>query len=608
MTMAGDIPFAERLDGLREELAEARLDAFIIPRADRFQGEYVPDHDQRLAWLTGFTGSAGWAVVLAGRAAVFVDGRYTLQVRQEVDTHLFTPVHLTDISLADWLADALSPGQRLGIDPWLHTPDQVDRLRTACNSAQAELVMLEQNPLDAIWTTDRPPPPQAPIIAHDLAFTGQSSTDKRAVLTGQLEKDRLDAVVLTDPSSVAWLLNIRGNDVEYTPQALCHACLHADGQVDLFVDAAKIGPATRAHLPDWVNILPADDFAAALDRLGRAQKRVRLDPALAAFAILDRLERAGARINRGADPCALPRACKNATELNGMRAAHRRDGAAMARFLHWLERQNSVDELTATSQLEDFRSLGDLFRGLSFATIAGSGPNGAIVHYRSGPASNRPLHPGDMFLLDSGAQYLDGTTDVTRTIFIAGPQGQAQPSPEQRQRFTLVLKGHIALARARFPVGTTGPQLDVLARRALWDHGLDFDHGTGHGVGSYLSVHEGPQRISKVGSGAVALRPGMVLSNEPGYYQEGAYGIRIENLMAVTEAATIDGGERAMMGFETLTLIPLDRRLMDIRLLDQDEQDWLDRYHARIRAEIGPFLDGGARDWLERATRPLNTF
>jgi Xaa-Pro aminopeptidase len=589
-----------RLDALRAELRRRDLSGFVVPRSDEHQGEYVPPSAQRLAWLTGFTGSAGAAVVLPERAAIFVDGRYTIQVRAEVDCSLFQPLHLVDQPPSRWLGEVLNKGERIGFDPWLHTSDQVDALRAACERNGAELVPCADNPLDAVWT-DRPPPPLGPIQAHPQQFSGRSASQKRSDLAESLIADHLDASLLTAPDSIAWLLNIRGGDVAYTPLPLSFAILHDSGEVDLFVDGHKLDPAARDHLGPQVRVHPPAALGEALDRLGQEGKRVRVDLSTAPSAVVERLKVAGAKLDRGADPCLLPKACKNPLELAGSRAAHRRDGAAMVRFLAWLSREapgGQVDEMTAADRLEHFRAQGEYFQGLSFPTISGAGPNGAIVHYRSGPATNRTLTPGELYLVDSGAQYLDGTTDITRTLAI-GPAGA-----EERRRFTLVLKGHIALARAVFPMGTTGSQLDVLARRALWAEGLDYDHGTGHGVGSYLSVHEGPQRISKVGN-ATPLRPGMILSNEPGYYKTDAYGIRIENLLAVTERGTPAGGERPLLGFETLTLVPIDRGLIQTDLLDDAEVRWLNDYHARIRAEIAPLVEGEAAEWLEAATEGL---
>ncbi|MBF0323985.1 MAG: aminopeptidase P family protein [Alphaproteobacteria bacterium] len=581
------------LADLRRELATRGLDGFVVPRADEHQGEYVAPSARRLTFLTGFTGSAGMALVLQGRAAIFVDGRYTLQVRHEVDQSAFEIRHLIDEPPPKWVADALAAGQKLGFDPWLHTVDQVEALRAACLKAGAELVSCPDNPLDAVWA-DRPAPPASPVRPHDILHAGKSAQDKRAELAAQLAADRLDAVVLTDPSSLAWLLNLRGADVDFVPLALGFAIAHADSSVQLFLAPDRFDSATLAHLGSGITILPPAAFAGALNALGRAGRRVRIDQTFAPQAVLTAL--AGAAIDRGPDPCALPRACKNTVELAGSRAAHRRDGAAIVRFLAWLAAQEDIDELGAAERLESFRRQGELYRGPSFPTIAGAGPNGAIVHYHSTPATNRRLEPGQLFLLDSGGQYLDGTTDITRTIAIGGADAQ------QRRAFTLVLKGHIALAGAIFPAGTTGPQLDVLARQHLWRAGLDYDHGTGHGVGSFLSVHEGPQRIGKQGHAAVALMPGMILSNEPGYYKTGAFGIRIENLVVVTEQAMPAGGEKPLLGFDTLTLAPIDRTLIEPSLLEPAERAWINAYHARVAAELAPLLNPAEQAWLVAAT------
>jgi len=585
----------ERIQALRAELAARGLSGFIIPRADEHQGEYVPASAQRLAWLTGFTGSAGMAVVLAGRAAIFVDGRYTLQVEHEVDKASFEIRHMVDQPMTRWLDEALNRGDRLGFDPWLHTADQAEALRLVCERTGAELVGCDTNPLDAVWR-DRPPPPCRPVVAQPLAFAGRNSAEKRLALSDSLRAERLDGAVLSDPASVAWLLNIRGDDVAYVPLPLSFALVQADGTVDLFMEPAKTDDALVAHLGDGVRLMRPADF---LPCLGRTRGRIRVDKSTVPAAVVQALRNSGASVDMGLDPCALAKACKNPVELAGSRAAHLRDGVAMVRFLAWLDGQDGMDEVQAAERLYAFRARGDRFRGLSFPTIAGAGPNGAIVHYRSSPATNRRLLPGQLFLLDSGAQYQDGTTDVTRTIAVG------TPSAEQRTRFTLVLKGHIAIATAIFPEGTTGSQLDVLARQALWRHGLDYDHGTGHGVGSYLSVHEGPQRISKVGTGAVPLRAGMIVSNEPGYYKTGAYGIRIEALVAVEERPVPTGGERPLLGFETLTLVPIDRRLMDVALLDATEQAWIDTYHARVYDDIAPLVEDDVRAWLQWATAPI---
>jgi Xaa-Pro aminopeptidase len=590
---------AERLALLRAELARRGVHGFLVPRADEHQGEYVPSCAQRLAWLTGFTGSAGLAAVLPRSAAVFVDGRYTLQARAEVDPALYVYRHLSDEPAHAWIAETLQPGEILAYDPRLHTLGEVERYRAAAVKAGGSLAPLADNPLDAVWR-GRPPPPLAPVTPHGVHFAGESAEKKRQTLADRLAAERVDAAVLTAPDSIAWLLNIRGGDVPHTPLPLSFAILHRDSSVDLFIDRRKLMPELAAHLGNAVHLAPPDAFAPALQRLGAAHRRVQVDPASAAAAVFDQLAAAGADIHRATDPCQLPKACKNPVELDGTRRAHRRDGAALTRFLAWLTdaaAKGDLGEIAASDRLEQFRSLGEHFRDLSFPTISGAGANGAIVHYRASPKSERRLEPGTLYLVDSGAQYLDGTTDVTRTVAIGAP------SPEMRDRFTRVLKGHIALALCRFPKGTSGSQLDALARRSLWEVGLDYDHGTGHGVGSYLAVHEGPQRISKLPN-AQALLPGMIVSDEPGYYKTGAYGIRIENLVVVTPLDA-NGGERELLGFETLTLAPIDRALVEPSLLEPAELAWLDAYHARVRAEVGPLVDAPTQRWLAEATQPI---
>ncbi len=588
-----------RLTALRGELKRLGVDGFVVPRNDEFNGEYVPRSADRLCWLTGFTGSAGMAVVAAETAAIFVDGRYTLQVRDQVDTALFAPRHVTQEPMGDWLAETLSAGQKLGYDPWLHTADGVKRLEKACAKAGAELVALEPNPLDTVWT-DQPPPPLAPVVPHALDYAGESAADKRTRLAETLKKDGADAAVITLPDSIAWLLNIRGADVPHSPLPLGFAILHNDGKVDLIMDRRKITPGLTGHLGNGVALHERDAFGGLLDRLGADGKTVRVDPAVTGVWVANRLKAAGATVQAAADPCTLPKACKNDIEVAGARSAHIRDGAAVTRFLAWLAREaggGDLDELTAAERLRAIRMENDLIEDLSFTTISGAGPNGAIVHYRVTPETNRKLEPGSLFLVDSGAQYLDGTTDITRTVAIGAP------SDEMRERFTRVLKGHIAIATCRFPEGTDGGQIDALARHALWQVGLDFDHGTGHGVGSYLNVHEGPQRISKAG-GSAAMKPGMIVSNEPGYYKTGEYGIRIENLVVVREAAE-QPGERKLLEFETLTRAPIDRALVDVSLLIDGELDWLNGYHATVRADIAPLVDDETAAWLKEATEPI---
>jgi Xaa-Pro aminopeptidase len=588
-----------RLARLRAELARQGAQGFIVPRADEHQGEYVAPASERLAWLTGFTGSAGLAIVLPDSAAIFVDGRYTLQAKAQVDGDLFAQRHVTEQPASEFIAQHLKPGEVLGYDPWLLVPGEVERYRAAAERAGGTLKALASNPLDSIWI-DRPDAPAAPAVEHPLEFAGKPSAEKRSELAAQFAAAKVDAAVLTAPDSIAWLLNIRGGDVPYSPLALSFAILHADRSLDWFVDGRKVSAGLARYLGPAIRIHDPAELGSALARLGAKKQRVQADPASAAAWIFDRLAESGAVIHRAADPCLLPKACKNPVELAGTRAAHRRDGAALTRFLAWLASEapkGKLAEIAASDRLEEFRRHAEHFRGLSFPTISGAGANGAIVHYRAHPASERRLESGTLYLVDSGAQYLDGTTDVTRTIAVG------EPSPEMRDRFTRVLKGHIALGRCRFPLGTTGSQLDALARRPLWEVGLDYDHGTGHGVGSYLGVHEGPQRISKIAN-SQKLLPGMIVSNEPGYYKAGAWGIRIENLVAVVELGEGAGGKRDL-GFETLTLAPIDRALVAVDMLDAGEIAWLDAYHARVRAELAPLLDAPARAWLDAASRPL---
>ncbi len=588
---------ADRLAALRAELARQGVQGFLVPRADEHQGEYVPPSAERLAWLTGFTGSAGLAAVLPERAAIFVDGRYTLQAKNEVDAALYEQRHITEAPATAWIAANLKSGQALGYDPRLHTLPEIDRYSAAAAKAGGTLEPLDTNPLDAVWK-DRPAPPMAPVVPHELRFAGKSSADKRKEIASALAGDKIDAAVLTAPDSIAWLLNIRGGDVPYTPLPLSFAILRADASVELFIDAAKLAPGTQAFLGNDVAVSPPARFGATLESL--KGKRVQADPGSASSWVFDRLKAGGAAIHRAADPCLLPKACKNAAELDGSRAAHRRDGAALTRFLAWLAGaapKGHLREIAVSDRLEELRRAGDHFRGLSFPTISGAGSNGAIVHYRASPASEKTLDPGSFYLVDSGGQYLDGTTDVTRTVAIG------EPSAEMRDRFTRVLKGHIALAACRFPKGTTGSQLDALARHALWQVGLDYDHGTGHGVGSYLAVHEGPQRISKIAN-SQPLLPGMIVSDEPGYYRTGVYGIRIENLVAVVPVDH-EAAERPLYGFETLTLAPIDRNAIEPALMSDEEINWLDTYHARVRETLTPLVDQATAAWLAQATELL---
>jgi Xaa-Pro aminopeptidase len=560
-------------------------------------GEYLPAFAERLAWLTAFTGSAGAAVVLKEKAAIFVDGRYTLQVRAQTDTSLFEPRDLVAEGPQGWVPDNLPKGAKLGYDPWLHTQHNVAHLKAAVDKAGGALIAVETNPIDAVWE-NQPAPPQTPAKPHAFNLSGEQSEAKRLRLADGLKKSGADAAVVTLADSVCWLLNIRGHDVPHTPFTLAFAILHDDGGADLFLDTAKRTPELMAHLGNAVRVHEPSQFTIALDSM--KDKRVLVDPSTAASAIFDRLTRAGARIKHAADPCQLPKACKNSLEIEGMRKAHIRDGAALARFLAWFESNAAGGDLTeiqVAETLEGYRRATGCLSDVSFDTISGAGSNGAIVHYRVTRSTNRTIHPGDMFLLDSGAQYPDGTTDVTRTIMV----GEA--TAEMRDRFTRVLKGHIALATARFPDGTIGMQLDSFARRPLWEAGLDYDHGTGHGVGSYLSVHEGPQNISKRPV-LQPLKPGMVCSNEPGFYKTGAFGIRIENLIVVSEPEEI-GGDRPMMRFETITLVPIDINLVEPSLLTEGERSWLNGYHARVRDTISPLVDDETRKWLEKATQAV---
>ncbi len=588
---------APRAALLRAELARRGLTGFLVPRADEFQAEYVPPSAERLRWLTGFSGSAGAAVVLATEAVILVDGRYTLQVDDEVDTTVFPRGDIVAVPPHVWLAGRVKPGDRIGYDPWLHTVAGVRKLRSAVEPAGGELVPVASNPLDAVWA-DRPAPPKGRLVVQPTAFAGDDAGTKVARISAAIGEADADHLLIVQPDSVAWILNIRGRDVPHNPVPLAHALVSREGRATLFVDPAKVDDAMRTHLAPVADLAAPADLLPALAALGAEKAKVLLDPAWTSEILARRLTQAGASVIEADDPVTLPKARKNPAEIVGARAAHVRDGAALARFLAWFDAEgHETDEITCCEKLEACRAAGGDLVDLSFPTISGAGPNGAIVHYHSTRATNRKLDRDSLFLLDSGAQYRDGTTDVTRTLAVG------TPSAAMTRAFTLVLKGHIAIANARFPIGTNGAALDTLARIALWKAGLDYDHGTGHGVGSHLSVHEGPQRIAKTGT--VALEPGMILSNEPGYYRTGAFGIRIENLELVHEARLVEGGERPMLGFETLTLVPIDTRLVDTSLMTRDEIRWLDAYHARVAAVIGPLLDEATRAWLDRACAPV---
>jgi Xaa-Pro aminopeptidase len=588
-----------RVAALRTELARRGLTGFIVPRSDRHQNEYVPASEERLAWLTGFTGSAGAAIVLRERAVLFVDGRYTLQVREQVDTSLFAIEHLVETPPDRWIETNLTSADRLGYDPWLHTVESAERLAKACAAAGATLVAVEPDLIDAIWS-DRPAPPLGPITLHDLRFAGEAAEEKLARIRAELAKLRADALVVSDPHAVAWAFNIRGSDVAHTPLPLAFAVVPQAGRPALFVDGRKLSNDVRDRLETLADVREPADFVQALAGLGQAHKTVRLDQATAADALARLVTSHGGKVARGPCPIALMKAVKNQAEISGARAAHIRDGVAVTRFLAWFDREaarGALTEIDAVAALESFRRDTGLLQDVSFPTISGAGPDGAIVHYRVTTKTNRGIAAGELFLIDSGGQYQDGTTDITRTVAVG------EPTAEMRERFTRVLKGHIAIARAIFPDGTTGAQLDSFARQSLWAAGLDFDHGTGHGVGSYLSVHEGPARISKLGT--TPLRRGMILSNEPGYYKAGAYGIRIENLVLVVEAAAVLGAEKPLNAFETLTLAPIDRRLVVADMLTPEETDWFDGYHARVAQMLAPLVDAETRAWLAAATRPL---
>lgn len=593
---------ADRLAALREQLKADRLDGFVVPLTDEHMSEYVGSYAQRLAWLTGFDGSAGAAVVLPEEAAIFVDGRYTLQVRDQVDPDHWSYQSVPQTSIAEWLAEHAPQGGRIGYDPWLHTREWVKKATVALAERGAELVPVTRNPIDAVWG-DRPEPSRARLVVHDEKHAGKSSAAKRQEMAEWLAAQKADGAVLAALDSIAWTFNVRGADVARTPVALAFAIVQADGTADLFVAGEKVGDDVRQHLGNGVRLHERGAFESHLRML--AGKTIVVDPERSVAAIFEALDQAGAKVVAKRDPAVLPKAIKNEAEIAGHRAAQARDGAALVRFLHWVTHQapkGGVDELSAVAKLQEFRQASGLLKDLSFDTISGAGPNGAIIHYRVTEATNRPLEPNSLYLVDSGGQYADGTTDVTRTLAIG------EPTPEMRDRFTRVLKGHIGVATARFPDGTRGSQLDSFARRPLWDAGLDYAHGTGHGVGSFLSVHEGPQRISFVGSsqsgGDEPLRPGMILSNEPGYYKAGEYGIRIENLILVVPVE-VKGAEKDMLAFETLTFAPIDRGLIVPEMLSTQERAWLDAYHARVMAVVGSQLDGEVKAWLEEQCRPI---
>lgn len=590
----------DRVEAVLRELKSRRLKGFLVPHSDQHQNEFLPPSEERLQWLTGFTGSAGVAIVTENGSALFVDGRYILQAPKQVDTELFEVLQVPEAKPSSWLKETLVRGNAVGYDPALHTINEIDRLTKTLGAAGIRLTPVDGNPIDKLWGKERPKPSNAEIFAQPLEFSGKHAGEKIMKVQMALVEDEHDAVLLTSPDSICWLFNIRGGDIKHTPVALAFAIVPAKGRPTLFIDAAKVGDNMRGHLKPYTDIAAPEDLDGALKKLAGDKAKVRLDPETASMRFAQALQADGAKYVSGDDPCTLAKAIKTDAEIEGARAAHRRDGAAMVRFLAWLDEVSEtgrVDEVAAAVRLEDFRRQTGQLKDISFDTISASGPHGAVVHYRATNASKRVLDKNSLYLIDSGGQYADGTTDVTRTVAVG------KPTSEMRRHYGLVLKAHIAIASARFPKGTRGQDLDPFARRALWEAGLDFDHGTGHGVGSYLSVHEGPQRLSRLGT--VAFEPGMIVSNEPGYYRKDAYGIRLENLILVTAPEKIEGGEREMMGFETLTLVPFDRRLIDPKQLTPSELQWLNDYHARIRREIEPLILSDDRPWLRHATAPI---
>ena len=589
---------APRIAALRVELARLGYDGFVVPRADEHQSEYAPKNAERLAWLTGFTGSAGTAIVLGDRAALVVDGRYTLQAKAQTDTAIFTAVALAETSPEDWIAAHLPKGATLAYDPWLHTADGLSKLEKAVAKAGGALVAVDANPIDLIWA-DRPAAPQAPVRPHPIEFAGETVEAKLDRIRAKLRAQKCDALLVSDPHNLAWTFNLRGGDVYHTPLPLGYALVPCEGRPSLFLDPAKVTNEAGAAVGPLADFLAPDAMGAALDALGNRHKKVRIDNATGSVALIRRIEAAGGNVDVGADPISLMKAAKNAVEIEGSRKAHRRDGVAMAKFLAWLDKEapsGQLTEIDVVERLEAYRIDTGCLKELSFPSISGAGPHAAMPHYRVSDKSNRKLGLNEIYLIDSGAQYEDGTTDITRTIIVG------EPTSEMRDRFTRVLKGMIALSRAIFPKGTSGAQLDTLARQFLWQAGLDFDHGTGHGIGSYLSVHEGPGRIAKVGY--TPLEAGMILSNEPGYYKTGDFGIRIENLLLV-EPRAISGAEREMFGFETLTFTPIDTRLIDVASMTGDEIEWLNDYHANVYRLLADDVDPQTKTWLAAVTKPI---
>jgi Xaa-Pro aminopeptidase len=588
-----------RLADLREQLKKQDLDGFVIPICDEHMSEYIGGYAQRLEWLTGFGGSAGAVVVMADKAAIFVDGRYTIQVRDQVDGRLYEYVGTAKTSMADWLGDNVPQGARIGYDAWLHTREWVEKATQKLERTGAFLVAVDSNPVDAVWH-DQPQRSTAKMTAHPIEYAGKESSEKRDEIAAWLKQEGHDSVVVTALDSVAWVFNVRGADVDHTPVPLSYGIVRKDGTAELFVAPEKLTDAVRTHLGNQVAIHDYADFEAGLDRL--AGQSVAVDPERAVAAIFDRLDQVGANVSAKRDPSVLAKAIKNQTEIDGHRAAQARDGAALSRFLHWFDEaapKGDQDELSAAARLLEFREATGKLKDTSFDTISGASSNGAICHYRVNEETNLPITMDSLYLVDSGGQYLDGTTDVTRTIAVG------TPTAEMKKRYTQVLQGHVALAQAVFPKGTTGGQLDILARQYLWADGVDYAHGTGHGVGSFLGVHEGPQRIAAFGGFSEALVAGMICSNEPGYYKDNAFGIRIENLVLVTDI-DVPGAEQEMLGFETLTYAPLDRNCVEVSLMTADELAWLNDYHAKVLEIVGPQLEGEDLDWLRSACAPIS--
>ncbi len=590
--------YETRLKALREQMQKDGLDGFVVPICDEHMSEYVGEYAQRLGWLTGFGGSAGSAIVLKDKAAMFIDGRYVVQVRDQVDGNLYEYVNVADQKPHEWLAANAPNGSKIGYDSWLHTREWAETASKALTKSGAELIAVSNNPIDAVWE-DQPQRSPEKLAVHSDQYAGKSARDKRANVATWLNDKGYDATVIAALDSVAWFFNVRGKDISNTPVSLAYAIVRADETATLFVASEKLTDAVREHLGNHVEVRDYDELADALSDMGG--KTVAVDPERSVAAIFEALDKAGATIVKDRDPTILAKAVKNETEIAGHKAAQKRDGAALTKFLHWMANEapkGGLDELSAAARLRQFREENPELKDLSFRTISAAGDHGALPHYSVNEETNQPVEMNSLYLVDSGGQYLDGTTDVTRVVAVG------EPTAEMRKRYTQVLQGHIALDQAVFTKGTTGGQLDILARQYLWADGVDYGHGTGHGVGSYLSVHEGPQRIASFGGLNEALQPGMILSNEPGYYKAGEYGIRIENLFLVEERE-IEGGEQTMLGFETLTFAPLERKLIDVDMLSQNQRQWVDDYHAKVRAVIAPQLEGEALQWLEAQTAPL---